>query len=237
MISKKKEEKDLNITLSARKDARKRLLSALDEFDPRQDKEKIAKVKTTLTAINRDIKEIEKKLTEPASTTAAFPETAGKKETVSETSSEKRSIEDIDDSRKNLKTEIDGLKDKITHERDSWENKLSSKQREINSLKASMNLRQAQLRAEYQLKKQELERTRDEFEERLKRETSKEDNFKEERDRWARRLKEKQADIDELKVELSSKEIEYNKKLNELSDDYSSMVARLKEKNRNIKSS
>ena len=93
---KKEKIKDLEIILSARKDARKRLLDALNEFDPVEDKDRIEKVKNTIVQINSEIKELKDDI--------AREKTPARKPIRKEP--ESKTIEEIDSSKKNLQKEI-----------------------------------------------------------------------------------------------------------------------------------
>ncbi len=202
--------RNLKVILSAKRDARNRLLDALNEFDPAEDKEKVEKIKNTLIQIDKEIKELK------AEKASSIPE---------------KSIQEIDSSKNALQLEMEKLKENISCERESWGQKLITKQREINLLKTKMNLRQAELRAEYQIKKQELEKIRDSLEGKLKREIAKDTSFEDERQRWVKRLAEKQQVIDELKVNLADKASDFHNQLSELKDDYSVKLAVLEEEN------
>ena len=113
--------RNLKVILSAKRDARNRLLDALNEFDPAEDKEKVEKIKNTLIQIDKEIKELK------AEKASSIPE---------------KSIQEIDSSKNALQLEMEKLKENISCERESWGQKLITKQREINLLKTKMNLRQ-----------------------------------------------------------------------------------------------
>jgi chromosome segregation ATPase len=223
--------KNLKTVLDAKKDARKRLMAALKEFNSQEDKPKTDKIKKAISELNTEIIRLESQLKPEDISPASQPIS------IAPAATPPRSLEDIDRSKNRIQADIDEINTKLEAERKKWETRLEKKQREINELKASMNLRKAELRSEYQLKKHELEKTRNELEEKLRKERSRDRNFEEERGRWSARLNEKQQQADSLRIELADIKAAHHRETETLKGEQAAQVAQLEENLRSTRES